>query len=284
MRRVASDGLPARVSGPWTREKLIYVSKYAGAFMTSMAPKRTAQKWVELVYIDLLCGPGLGIERESGNQFDGSPLRALNINPPFDRLFFSDLSNRNVDALRRRISPNDLNRVTLQSGDCNEVAKRVVKALPTRSLGLAFIDPEGFEVAFSLFEILSTRRIDVLFLFPSGIGIRRNLAKFARRAHSPMDRLWGDRSWRELPPAKLAAGRRLDSDEALSLDRPWVLAFRTKMAGLGFIYQDEADPCFTNEKNVPMYHLLFFSKHPAGLTLWRGIKKISPSGQRLLPF
>src|SRR5258708_9279432 len=256
MRRVASDGLPARVSGPWTREKLIYVSKYAGAFMTSMAPKRTAQKWVEFVYID----------------------------PSFDRLFFSDLSNRNVDALRRRISPSDLNRVTLQSGDWNEVGKGGVKALATRSLGLAFIDPEGFEVAFSLFEILSTRRIDVLFLFPSGIGIRRNLAKFARRAHSPMDRLWGDCSWRELPPAKLAAGRRLDSDEALSLDRPWVLAFRTKMAGLGFIYQDEADPCFTNEKNVPMYHLLFFSKHPAGLTLWRGIKKISPSGQRLLPF
>ncbi len=56
------------------------------------------------------------------------------------------------------------------------------------------------------------------------------------------------------------------------------------MAGIGFQYQDEGDPCFTNAKNAPMYHLLFFSRDPAGLTLWRGIKKIEPSGQRTLPF
>ncbi|MEK7878302.1 MAG: hypothetical protein AAB285_00430, partial [candidate division NC10 bacterium] len=100
---------------------------------------------------------------------------------------------------------------------------------------------------------------------------------------SPMDELWGGKEWRDLPPAKLAAGKRLTAEEALSLDRPWVLRFRSKMAQIGFQYQDEADPCFTNEKNVPMYHLLFFSKAPAGLTIWRGIKKIEPSGQRILP-
>jgi hypothetical protein len=69
----------------------------------------------------------------------------------------------------------------------------------------------------------------------------------------------------------------------LSLDRPWVLRFRSKMAEIGFQYQDEADPYFSNDKNVPMYHLLFFSQDPTGLTIWRGIKKIEPSGQRTLP-
>ncbi|HZF02718.1 MAG TPA: three-Cys-motif partner protein TcmP [Patescibacteria group bacterium] len=282
MSRVANDGLPARVSGTWTQEKLTYLSKYADAFMTAMAPKRRSQRWSELVYIDLLCGPGRGIDRGSGNEFDGSPLRALRIRPPYDRLFFSDLSNRNVETLRKRIPVSDINRVTLQSGDCHEVATRLVKGLPPRSLGLAFVDPEGFEGRFSLFETLAARRIDVLFLFPGGIGIRRNLAKFARQGSSPMDRFWGDRSWRELPRAKLAAGRRLDSDDVLTLDRPWVLAFRAKMMHLGFIHQDEADPFLKNEKNAPMYHLLFFSKAEAGLTLWRGIKKIAPSGQRSL--
>jgi len=29
-----------------------------------------------------------------------------------------------------------------------------------------------------------------------------------------------------------------------------------------------------------MYHLLFFSKHDAGLTIWRGIKQIDARGQR----
>lgn len=145
------------------------------------------------------------------------------------------------------------------------------------------MDPEGFEATFALFQTRAARRIDVLFLFPSGIGIHRNIANFAKQAKSPLDDLRGGRDWRELPPAKLAAGKRLTSDDAVTLDRPWVLAFRTKMAKLGFIYQDEADPCFTNEKHVPMYHLLFFSKDAAGLTIWRGIKKVEPSGQRILP-
>jgi three-Cys-motif partner protein len=281
--RTAQDGLPARLSGPWTREKLAYVEKYAAAFMKAMAPKRKAGKWTELIYMDLFAGPGRGLDRESHIEFEGSPLRALRITPAFDRLFFSDLSSRNIEALRHRVPAADLARVSLRVGDCHVVAKEVLPQLSNRTLGLAFVDPEGFEATFQLFRTLATRRIDALFLFPSGIGIARNLAAFARQTTSPMDELWGGREWRDLPPAKLAAGRRLSPEDALSLDRPWVLAFRSKMASIGFRYQDEGDPFFTNEKNVPMYHLLFFSKDVAGLTIWRGIKKIEPSGQRTLP-
>ena len=56
-----------------------------------------------------------------------------------------------------------------------------------------------------------------------------------------------------------------------------------RMRALGYLYSMQGDPCFTNEKNVTMYHLLFFSQHPAGLTLWRNITRIEPSGQRRLP-
>src|SRR2546425_8841850 len=137
MMRRAHDGLPARLSGPWTREKLIYVEKYASAFMKAMAPKRRAGKWAELVYLDLLAGPGRGIDRDSGAEFDGSPLRALTITPAFDRLFFADLSPRNVEALHRRIPAADRARVNLSVGDCNVVAKRIVAQLSNRVLGLA---------------------------------------------------------------------------------------------------------------------------------------------------
>lgn len=280
----ASDGLPVRMSGRWTEEKLMYVAKYAAAFMTAMAPKRTAHQWSQLVYIDLLCGPGRGVERDSGTEFEGSPLRALDVRPAFDHLFFSDLNPRHVQTLKKRIPPDDVHRVTVQLGDCHEIAARIVRSLPVRTLGLVFVDPQGFEATFSLFKTLAARRLDILFLFPGGIGIRRNLAAFARRPTSPMDRFWGDQSWRDLPRAKLAAGKELNPEELLMRDYPWVLAFRAKMMRLGFLYQDESDPVFKNEKNVPMYHLLFFSKASAGLALWRGIKKIAPSGQRSLPF
>lgn len=264
MTRRAHDGLPARVSGPWTRDKLAYVERYAAAFMTAMAPKQAAGKWDRLVYVDLLAGPGRGIDRDTGIEFDGSPLRALKVSPPFDRLIFGDLKPRHMAALRRRIPTKDLARVDLHVGDCNRLAEQVVDQWSRRTLGLAFVDPEGFEVAFEMFRALARRRIDVLFLFPSCIGIRRNLRAFARRPTSPMGRLWDGREWRDTPAAKLAAGRRLSRDEALSLDRSWVLRFRSKMVDVGFLYQDEGDPFFQNEKHSPMYHLLFFSQDPAG--------------------
>jgi hypothetical protein len=62
------------------------------------------------------------------------------------------------------------------------------------------------------------------------------------------------------------------------------VSFDVLCRAIGFQYQDEGDPYFRNEKNVLMYHFLYFSRDPAGLTIWRNIKKIEPRGQRVLPF
>lgn len=64
---------------------------------------------------------------------------------------------------------------------------------------------------------------------------------------------------------------------------PLISLFRKKMADLGLRHQDDHDPRLQNMKNVSMFHLLYFSKDSAGLKIWRGIKKIEPSGQRTLP-
>jgi hypothetical protein len=47
---------------------LIYVERYAAAFTRAMKGK-----WDRLVYIDLLAGPGKGVRRDTGVEFDGSP-------------------------------------------------------------------------------------------------------------------------------------------------------------------------------------------------------------------
>src|SRR5205823_5283168 len=146
----------------------------------------------------------------------------------------------------------------------------------------AFVDPEGFEVKFSLFQTLSQRAIDVLYLFPGGIGIARNLGAFAKQANAPLDDLIPE--WRSLKRAKLAAGIQPTSDDIIAGDQPFVIAFMNRMRGLGYLYSGQGEPCFTNDRNVRMYHLLFFSKDPAGLTLWRNISRVEPSGQRRLPF
>jgi three-Cys-motif partner protein len=277
----ASDGLPARLSGSWTRDKLADLQRYAEIFMTAMAPKRSRGLWSELVYLDFLAGPGRGLDRQTRAEFDGSPLRALKIVPRFDRLYLSDADASNVDALRRRIQPTDAARVVIRHGDCHEIAASVVSRMSKRSLGLAFVDPQGFEVKFKLFEILAQRRIDVLYLFPGGIGVTRNVAAFARRSQTPLDNLIP--CWRALPRARLAAGQRVSQAEMEAADRPFVVALQTRMVDLGYLYSDQGEPYFTNDKRVQMYHLLFFSRHVTGLTLWKQAKAIEPSGQRRLP-
>ena len=166
--RRARDGFRARPGGPWTEEKLSYLQRYASAFMTAMAPKRRAGLWTELMYLDFLCGPGIGINTATGREFLGSPLRALNIHPPFDRLVFADVDAGNIRALERRIAAHAQHRIATHVGDCHAVARTVVAQMPQRALGLAFVDPEGVEVTFDLFRVLATRRIDVLYLFPGG--------------------------------------------------------------------------------------------------------------------
>lgn len=278
----ARDGLRARLVGSWTEEKLIYVEKYAAAFATAMAPKRDEGKWESLVYVDLLAGPGICIERDSGREFEGSPLRALGILPAFDRLFFGDMNTRNIAALKARIPATCQGRVDCRRADCNERAQEIVDQLSPNALGLAFFDPEGFEVRFETLRDLSRRRIDLIYLFPSGIGITRNLQAFSKQTDSLMDGLYGSRSWRDLPRAKLAAGTALPAQEVLTLARPWVQHFRERVATLGYTHHDEGDPLLVTDRRARLYHLLFFSKHQAGLKLWRGIKAISPRGQRSL--
>lgn len=236
-------------------------------------------KWERLVYIDLLAGPGRDIDLETNKEFDGSPLIALSIKPPFDHCFFGDKDKRNVDTLKKRIADSDRARVSVEVGDCNVLVDNVVKQLSQRTLGIAFIDPEGFEVDFRTLRVLATRKIDVLYWFPSGIAIRRNLKNFMKVRDSPMERFWG-RDWRELPIAKWAVGDIVPDEK---IEKSIVAEFLKDVAKVGFDFRDELAPPFANTRNAQMYHLLFFSHDQLALKIWKSVKKIAPGGQRTFP-
>jgi three-Cys-motif partner protein len=279
---LADDGLPAREAGEWTKDKLYYVERYANTFMTAMAAKRRSAKWSELVYLDLLCGPGRCVIRNTGEIVDGSPLRALNVRPGFDRLFFADASRANIDVLFKRIPAGEAERVQLQVGDCNVLVRDVVKRLSPNGLALAFLDPEGFELHFDTLGVLAKRRVDVVYLFPSGIGIKRALPHFLRTSGEKMDRFWGGKEWRHLPRAH-GDGEPSEGERSRIVGE-WVGAFRQRVHDKLGLLSDEGSPMITNDRNSPMYHLLFFTKGEFGLSLWQKVRKIEPSGQRGFSF
>ena len=258
----ASDGLPARSGRIWTREKLTCLQKYARAFTTAMVGK-----WSRLVYVDLLAGPGRDIDPDTDEEFDGSPLIALAVRPKFDHLFLSDSDAGNVAALSARMPAGDRDRVTILRGDCNKIVDDVIKRISPQALGLAFMDPQGFEIRFETLAKLAKRQIDLVYLFPSHIGLKRNLKTFLAQQESRiMDPFWGGQDWREYSDWKTI-----------------VYEYRSKLLGAGFVCQDEAVPLFKNTKNAQMYHLLYFSHHPIGLRIWKRVNRIEPGGQRKLP-
>ena len=228
----------------------------------------------------LTCRPRPDIDPKTNKEFDGSPLIALKVEPPFDHCFFGDKDQQNIDALKTRISGSDRSRVTVKLGDCNVLVDEVVGQLTQKALAIAFVDPEGFEVDFRTLRILAKRRIDVLYWFPSRIGISRNLRNFMAMKDSPMEPFWGSRDWRQLPVAKWAAGE-IVSDE--KIEKSLVAEFLKNVAKAGFDFADELAPPFANSRNAQMYHLLFFSHSQLALKIWKGVKKIAPGGQRTFP-
>ena len=84
--RSSVDGRLVRDSGPWAKDKLYYVGRYMSIFNGGMK-----NFWPQRGYIDLMAGPGVCKDRDSGDEFDGSPLLALASEPPFRRALLADV-------------------------------------------------------------------------------------------------------------------------------------------------------------------------------------------------
>ncbi|MFZ5726591.1 MAG: three-Cys-motif partner protein TcmP [Pseudomonadota bacterium] len=98
-----------RFGGVHTQQKLDAVAAYLQAYVTVMQKQR-----FKLSYVDGFAGSGasqaVSAEEEaqlleanlydSGAIVEGSPIRALNIDPPFDRYLFIDADPENVASLQ----------------------------------------------------------------------------------------------------------------------------------------------------------------------------------------
>ncbi len=86
------DGLPARESGEWVKEKLYYVKRYIDVFETAMR----AKNWRRRIFIDLFSGPGKCVIRDTNEYIIGSPILALQTQYPFTDYYFGDLEQANM--------------------------------------------------------------------------------------------------------------------------------------------------------------------------------------------
>jgi three-Cys-motif partner protein len=255
--------------GAWAEDKYMILFNYLSIFSSGM--KRI---WDKRVFIDLFSGSGCGRIRNSDKILKGSPLLALSTPNRFDKYIFCDKEPDNIDALRQRVEAEfpDVD-VTYIVGDCNEKIPEIERAIPAHSksntvLTFCFVDPFDLGIHFlSLKNLAKNRLIDFLILLALHMDGNRNVKHYMNPRNVKVDHFLGDHAWRERWTEFQKSGHGF----------PLFLAneFEKRMFSLNYIKSSMGNrrAFKSDEKNLPLYHLAFFSKNPKGYKFWhQGLK------------
>ena len=262
----SSDGQLAMTVGPWAKEKLHYIRHYCYIFNTGMK-----SKWRTRAYIDLFSGPGKCVVETTGEELDGSPLIALQCDEPFSHYFFNDINPHSITSLQNRVSSFTSAQINYFNKDCNELVDDLLQKLPPSSLDFCFIDPTNWQIKFdSIRRLVKDRRMDLAITFHTGA-----IKRYADVAPEKLDDFFGDSAWRNEYKNMLLSGKREGSRVLLD-------AYENRLRGLG--YKDIQDRVLVRgPRNLPLYHLIFASKHWRGKDFWNKISQRSSQGQWRLP-
>jgi len=272
------DNLPILPIGPWAEDKLRVLSNYCNMFTSSMAGK-----WGGVNYIDLFAGPGLGRIEGTNRIVKGSPLLALSTKVSFDSLVFCEKLPEFSDALSircQRIKP-DANAQVLR-GDCNVLISDVISAASqlragSKALTFCFVDPFSLRLEFETIRSLVGRigKIDFLFLLALDMDGRRNERVYVDAVSPIVDSLLADKGWRDKWESAKRLGTRFQSFVASSFaEQMFELGYYMPPEWVMMEFKDQA-------RNVPLYHLAFFSKNPLGYKFWNECRKYGRGQQSL---
>jgi three-Cys-motif partner protein len=230
-------------------------------FVTAMR-----RKWQSLVYLDLFSGPGRAKIEGTKRIVATSPFVVLQLDEKFDRYIFCDQNVANYKALQTRVS-RDFPKMDIRviPGDVNEETERILKEMPVphknnKVLGFCFLDPYKIaNLKFSTIKTLSSRYMDFLILIPSGMDVNRNEASYL--GNDTLDLYLGNSTWRvRWQTAKI---------KNVSFGNFVIEEFSLSMISLGFEWLGlEKTVPVKNDKNVIVYRLAYYSKHPLGLKFW----------------
>jgi three-Cys-motif partner protein len=261
------DGFPAQGVGEWSPQKHQRLDKVIDA--TSGPRSRYVPAGPMkggAAFVDLFAGPGLVRVANRPDVHRGSPLIALaHSKAPFTRVVLCDHDGENVAALRARTAEAAA-RTTIIHGDCNDKIGEIVTHIPPHGLNLAFLDPFGPKALrwATLAELAKFARMDLLVNVPIGF-IKRNFHAPAFGEH--LTAILGDDSWR---------AHVRSAPETTKI----VQLLRDRLSTIGYTPERSRSIRITNSMNVPMFHLVFFSKHELGGKIWRSLATFEASGQK----
>lgn len=265
------DGLPMEEQGPWTEKKYRTLFNYIQMFSTGMK-----KLWDKRVYVDLYSGAGCVKVTGTDKILKGSPLLALSVTDPFDKYIFcdkdDDKSPWKIEALQKRVGNfSDGKDVEFIQGDCNleinEIIRKVPKQYGQRVLTFCFVDPFSLDLHFETLKKLAiSHRVDFLVLLALMMDANRNEAHYVKEENEKVDLFLGRSDWRDDWNKKKAKDN--------SFPRFLSQRFEEQVLTLGYKKSSKRNTkeVRSTEKNLPLYHLAFFSRHDRDYDFWNKIQ------------
>ncbi|MBZ5678166.1 MAG: three-Cys-motif partner protein TcmP [Acidobacteriia bacterium] len=188
--------------GIWSEVKLAIIKKYAAAYTTIMeAQRRDRFPRMRWLYIDGYAGSGHHMSKTRKELVEGSPLIALNTNPPFHEYHFIDSDTGKAAELRKEAG--DRKDVFIYEEDCNDVL--LTKVFPRADYGqykraLCLLDPYNINLTWDVIEAAGKAQsieifVNFMIMDINRNALRRNPDKSIKTKVDQMTRLWGDDSW-----------------------------------------------------------------------------------------
>ena len=272
------DGLATPEVGLWAEYKYRLVWNYAKMFAASMKVK-----WDSRVYIDLYAGAGRSRIENTKTIVPASPLLAMNILSKFDKYIFCENDKERMQALKARVKRDYPDSdVSFIETDVNKKVEEVISNIPKhykefKVLTFCFVDPFNLKnLKFQTIRKLAEKYIDFLILIPSGMDANRNISDYIDESNTAVEDFTGASQWRDewrLAEAKWENFGFFFAD-----------LFGRQMRTLTYFYEELTDMVHvrSTEKNLPLYHLAFFSRNELGRKFWKEARKYSDDQLDLL--
>jgi len=267
--RVDDDGLTCPDVRRWAETKYRLLALYDELFSSGMK-----KKWDQRVYIDLYAAAGYSHIAGTKAFLKGSPIIALTVASPFDKYIFCEESPELLNTLQiraKRIAPEAL--VTYIPGSCDSEIDKICAAIPKASsankvLSLCLVDPFDFGIKFETIRRLSTFYMDFVVLLAIGMDANRNYDHYVEGNSTKIDEALGNTEWRD---RWRAIAKRREFRKFLASE------FSRSMESLKYLKQplDRMKLVKSDDKNLPLYYLALFSRHPRAYEFWDEVLKYS---------
>lgn len=247
--------------GNWSEVKLAILEEYAKPFSQILRARN-----LRPIYIDGFAGAGHHKAKGSDRIIEGSPARALAVDPAFELFYFIDLDGKRVAQLKNIASGRS--NVFISHGDCNRIlTTEIFPKIRYENFqrALCILDPYGLHLNWeTVFMAGKSDVIEIFLNFPvmdmNMNVLKHNPDRVPQTQKERMTKFWGDESWMQ---AAYSPTRGLFEEmQEKNTIEPVVKAYQERLKKIaGFKYVPEPMP-MRNSKGAIVYFLFFAAQKP----------------------